>query len=60
MTDAELDQSYTALCHALAEVGEGRAQLLLAMLCLQLMSRSASAAQVLALIATAKEQARGA
>ncbi len=58
MTDTDLDHSYTALCHALAEVGEGRAQLLLSILCLQLMARSASAADVLPLIATAKEQAR--
>jgi hypothetical protein len=25
MTDADLDQSYTALCHALADVGEDKA-----------------------------------
>ncbi len=27
MTDADLDQSYTALCHALADAGEDKAQL---------------------------------
>ena len=59
MTDADLDQSYTALCHALADVGEDKAQLLLSMLCLQLMARSAGAADVLPLIATAREQVRG-
>ena len=57
MTDADLDQSYTALCHALADVGEDKASLLLSMLCLQLMARSASAADVLPLIAVAQEQA---
>jgi hypothetical protein len=58
MTDTDLDHSYTALCHALADVGEDKAQLLLSMLCLQLMARSAAAADVLHLIATAREQAR--
>lgn len=57
MTDADLDQSYTALCHALADVGEERSALLLSLLCLQLMGRSASAAEVLPLIATARERA---
>ena len=57
MTDADLDHSYTALCHALADVGEDKAQLLLSMLCLQLMARSTAAADVLPLIATAKERA---
>jgi hypothetical protein len=57
MTDTDLDQSYTALCHALADVGEDKAPLLLSMLCLQLMARSTSAADVLPLIAIAREQA---
>lgn len=60
MTDAELDQSYTALCHALADVGEDKAALMLSMLCLQLMARSASAADVLPLIAAVQEQAHAA
>lgn len=54
MTDADLDASYTALCQALAEVGEGRSQLLLAMLSLALLARSGCAADVLPLIAKAR------
>ncbi len=54
MTDAELDQAYTALCHALSDVGEDRAALLLSMLCLQLMGRSTSAQDVLPLIESAR------
>lgn len=54
MTDIELDQSYTALCHALNEVGEANAQQFLAMLSLSLMARSDNAAEVLALIENAK------
>ena len=54
MTDSELDQSYTDLCHALASVGEANAQPFLAMLCLSLMARGESAAQVLPLIAQAQ------
>lgn len=53
MTDADLDRSYTALCEALAEVGAENAQLLLALLSLQLMARAASADEVLPLIARA-------
>ena len=55
MTDADLDRSYSALAAALTEVGEGSAPLLLSMLCLSLMARAQSAADVLPLI----EQARG-
>ena len=54
MTDADLDQSYSALAGALTQVGEGAAPLLLSMLCLALISRVQSAAEVLPLI----EQAR--
>lgn len=56
MTDAELDRSYSALCEALAQVGEARAPLLLAMLSLSLMSRFERADQVLPLIANAQKQ----
>lgn len=56
MTDSELDQTYTALCNALASVGEAQAQSFLAMLALSLMARSPSAAQVLPLIAQAQIQ----
>ena len=54
MTDQDLDQTYTALCTALASVGESQAQQFLAMLSLSLMAHSESAAQVLPLIAQAK------
>ena len=56
MTDSELDQTYTALCNALASVGEAQAQPFLAMLALSLMAHSPSAAQVLPLIAQAQTQ----
>jgi hypothetical protein len=56
MTDADLDQSYTRLCEAMAAVGEARAPLLLSMVSLSLMSRFESAAQVLPLIANAQAQ----
>ena len=56
MTDADLDRSYSALCEALAQVGEARAPLLLAMLTLSLMSRFERADHVLPLIANAQKQ----
>lgn len=56
MTDAELDRSYSALCAALADVGEAQAPLLLAMLSLSLMSRFGNAEEVLPLIANAQKQ----
>ena len=56
MTEIELDQTYTALCNALADVGEAQAQSFLAMLALSLMAHSPSAAQVLPLIAQAQTQ----
>jgi len=56
MTDADLDTSYSALCEALAQVGEGKAPLFLAMLCLSLMSRAGQASEVLPLIANAQVQ----
>jgi hypothetical protein len=54
MTSNDLDQSYTALCHALNDVGEANAQPFLAMLSLALMARTDNAAEVLALIENAK------
>lgn len=54
MTDADLDRSYTALCHALSEVGQPRAELLLAMVCLGLMARCESAQDVQPLIERAR------
>ncbi len=56
MTDQDLDQSYTALCTALNQVGEVQAPLFLSMLCLSLMARSDSAMQVLSLIAQAQSK----
>jgi len=58
MTDQELDQSYTALCNALASVGEAQSQSFLAMLSLSLIAHSPSAAQVLSLIAQAQDQCK--
>lgn len=59
MTDADLDQSYSALAAALTEVGQGAAPLLLSMVCLALISRMQSAAQVLPLIEQARQQLSG-
>lgn len=56
MTDAELDRSYTALCHALGDVGPARSELLLAMVALALMARQDDAQEVLALVARARER----
>ncbi|TFY98211.1 hypothetical protein [Ramlibacter humi] len=50
MNDQDLDIAYTAICHALGEVGPENAQRFLAMLCLALMARSDSAGDVLPLI----------
>jgi hypothetical protein len=60
MTDADLDRSYTALCEALAQAGPEQAQLLLAMLSLQLIARADSADVVLPLIAKAVQRCTGA
>ena len=59
MTDADLDQSYSALAAALTEVGQGAAPLLLSMVCLALISRVQSAAEVLPLIEQARQQLSG-
>jgi hypothetical protein len=56
MTEQDLDQSYTALCNALASVGEGQAQSFLAMLSLSLIAHSQDAEQVLTLIAQTQKQ----
>lgn len=50
MTDDDLDRSYSALCQALASVGESRAELFLSMVCLSLMARYERAQDVLTLI----------
>lgn len=59
MTDADLDRSYTALCEALASVGEEQSPLLLSMLSLSMMSRFEHADEVLLLIANAQKQCAG-
>lgn len=56
MTDADLDLSYTALARALADAGQERSELLLAMLCLALMARRERADEVLPLIAQARSR----
>lgn len=56
MTDADLDRSYSALCEALARVGEDKAPLFLSMLCLSLVSRQQHADDVLPLVAHAERQ----
>lgn len=56
MTDADLDRTYTALCHALGAVGQERSELLLSMVCLALMARSAQADDVLQLIARSRDR----
>ena len=59
MTDADLDQAYTALCTALGHVGQAQAPLFLSMLCLSMMSRFEQADAVLPLIANAQAQCDG-
>lgn len=56
MTDTDLDRSYTALCHALGEVGPQRSELLLAMVALALMARQDSADEVVALLARSRDR----
>ena len=56
MTDADLDRTYTALCHALGEVGPQRSELLLAMVALGLIARSEHAEEILALLERARER----
>ena len=58
MNDRDLDECYTALCHALDSVGEQKARLLLATLSLSLLVRESDAAAVLPLIAQAERLAR--
>jgi hypothetical protein len=58
MSPQDLDLSYTALCNALANVGEAQAQSFLAMLSLSLIAHSPSADRVLALITQAQQQCK--
>jgi hypothetical protein len=59
MTDTGLDRSYTALCHALGDVGPQRSELLLAMVALALMAREKDEQQVLELVARARDRCLG-
>ena len=56
MNEADLDRAYTALCRALGDVGPGRSELLLSMVCLALMARSEDAGPVLELIARSQQR----
>jgi hypothetical protein len=56
MTDQDLDRSYTALCEALAAVGERDAPLFLAMTCLALIARCERADDVLQVVANVRAQ----
>jgi hypothetical protein len=56
MNEADLDRSYTALCRALGDVGRERAELLLAMVALSLMTRAADPDEVQRLIDKARER----
>ncbi|SPA55097.1 hypothetical protein [Cupriavidus taiwanensis] len=58
MRAEELDQAYTRLCEAMGRTGETRAPLLLAMVCLGLMSRQQALAPVMALIDEAEARSR--
>ncbi|MEN3366175.1 MAG: hypothetical protein V7606_3449 [Burkholderiales bacterium] len=57
MTDYDLDQTYTALSNALAEVGEEKASLFLATLSLALLARQPDTISALPLIAQAQRLA---
>ncbi|HYF20357.1 MAG TPA: hypothetical protein VEA40_21005 [Ramlibacter sp.] len=57
MNDADLDGVYTALCHAMADVGEAHAQRFLAMLCLALLVRQEEPDEMLRLIDQVKARA---
>jgi hypothetical protein len=55
MSDEELDETYTALCHTLTEAGESRTPLILARLSLLLMKQVADAQIVREAIASAAD-----
>lgn len=56
MNGAELDRSYTALCHALGAVGPQRSELLLAMVALALIARSADADEIVQIVERARDR----
>jgi hypothetical protein len=55
VTDRELDETYTALCRSIAEVGEDKAPLLLATLSLALLARLEGADVALGMIEQARQ-----
>lgn len=55
MTQAQLDEVYTALAQAVERAGEARAPLLLSMLSLQLLARQPDASSALEWIRRAEE-----
>ncbi|MCY1219165.1 hypothetical protein D9M72_311280 [compost metagenome] len=58
MQAEDLDLAYIRLCEAMGRAGEARTPLLLAMVCLGLMSRQEALAPVLALIDEAEAHSR--
>lgn len=54
MTDSELDTVYTALAESLGRVGETKAPLLLATLCLSLLANEDDASKAMTLLAQAE------
>jgi hypothetical protein len=59
MNDHDLDQSYTRLCETMARVGEEKTPLLLATLCLSLISRQSDVDEVQRLMAQAEAACAG-
>ncbi len=60
MNDQDLDRTYTALCHAMSAVGQDKATLFLAMVCLSLISHGDAPGPALALIDQAKARCQDA
>ncbi|NOV25017.1 hypothetical protein E5S69_16045 [Cupriavidus necator] len=58
MQAEDLDLAYTHLCQAMGRTGESRSPLLLAMVCLGLISRQQTLAPVLTLIDEAEARSR--
>ncbi len=54
MTSEEIDLAYSSLCEAMSRVGETRSPLLLAALCLSMITRHDNLAEVQALIQQAE------
>ncbi|TFZ07165.1 hypothetical protein EZ313_11285 [Ramlibacter henchirensis] len=58
MNEQELDVAYTALCHALGDVGPAQAERFLAMLCMGLLVRCERTQEVLPLIESVRDRCR--